>query len=66
MTTGTLLTFTLHTPVEEATKVMASVRFRYVEVQVGLRNMRVSDRMADSSSPAVVGSMSTSFSRYIW
>ena len=32
MTTGTLLTFTLHTPVEEATKVMASVRFRYFPV----------------------------------
>ena len=32
MTTGKLLTFTLHTPVEEATKVMASVRFRYFPV----------------------------------
>ncbi|MCI9156281.1 MAG: putative manganese-dependent inorganic diphosphatase [Lawsonibacter sp.] len=32
MTTGNLLTFTLHTPVEEATKVMASVRFRYFPV----------------------------------
>ena len=32
MTTGKLLTFTLHTPVEEATRVMASVRFRYFPV----------------------------------
>jgi len=32
MTTGNLLTFTLHTPVEEATKVMASVRYRYFPV----------------------------------
>jgi manganese-dependent inorganic pyrophosphatase len=32
MTTGRLLTFTLHTPVEEATRVMASVRFRYFPV----------------------------------
>ena len=32
MTTGNLLTFTLHTPVEEATRVMASVRFRYFPV----------------------------------
>ena len=32
MTQGNLLTFTLHTPVEEATKVMASVRFRYFPV----------------------------------
>lgn len=32
MTSGKLLTFTLHTPVEEATRVMASVRFRYFPV----------------------------------
>ena len=32
MTQSDLLTFTLHTPVEEATKVMASVRFRYFPV----------------------------------
>ena len=32
MTKGKLLTFTLHTPVEEATRVMASVRFRYFPV----------------------------------
>lgn len=32
MTTGNLLTFTLHTPVEEATRVMATVRFRYFPV----------------------------------
>ena len=32
MTTGKLLTFTLHTPVEEATRVMATVRFRYFPV----------------------------------
>ena len=32
MTTKNLLTFTLHTPVEEATKVMATVRFRYFPV----------------------------------
>jgi len=32
MTTDKLLTFTLHTPVEEATRVMASVRFRYFPV----------------------------------
>jgi manganese-dependent inorganic pyrophosphatase len=32
MTQSNLLTFTLHTPVEEATKVMASVRFRYFPV----------------------------------
>ena len=32
MTTGNLLTFTLHTPVEEATRVMANVRFRYFPV----------------------------------
>lgn len=32
MTQNNLLTFTLHTPVEEATKVMASVRFRYFPV----------------------------------
>ncbi|NBI68917.1 putative manganese-dependent inorganic diphosphatase [Pseudoflavonifractor sp. 60] len=32
MTTGNLLTFTLHTPVEEATRIMASVRFRYFPV----------------------------------
>ena len=32
MTTRSLLTFTLHTPVEEATKVMATVRFRYFPV----------------------------------
>ena len=32
MTTSKLLTFTLHTPVEEATRVMATVRFRYFPV----------------------------------
>ncbi|NBI09777.1 putative manganese-dependent inorganic diphosphatase [Colidextribacter sp. OB.20] len=32
MSTGNLLTFTLHTPVESATKVMATVRFRYFPV----------------------------------
>jgi len=32
MTTKDLLTFTLHTPVEAATKVMATVRFRYFPV----------------------------------
>lgn len=32
MTTGKLITFTLHTPVEEATRVMATVRFRYFPV----------------------------------
>jgi len=32
MTTDNLLTFTLHTPVESATKVMATVRFRYFPV----------------------------------
>ena len=32
MTQDNLLTFTLHTPVESATKVMASVRFRYFPV----------------------------------
>ena len=32
MTRDNLLTFTLHTPVEEATRVMASVRFRYFPV----------------------------------
>lgn len=32
MTRGKLLTFTLHTPVEEATRVMATVRFRYFPV----------------------------------
>lgn len=32
MTAGKLLTFTLHTPVEEATRVMASVRYRYFPV----------------------------------
>ncbi len=32
MTKGSLLTFTLHTPVEEATRVMATVRFRYFPV----------------------------------
>ncbi|MCI8436483.1 MAG: putative manganese-dependent inorganic diphosphatase [Lawsonibacter sp.] len=32
MTSGKLLTFGLHTPVEEATRVMASVRFRYFPV----------------------------------
>ena len=35
-------------------------------VQVGLRNIRVSERMAESMSPAVVGSISAAFSRYIW
>ena len=35
-------------------------------VQVGERNSRVSDTMALHSSPAIFGSISTLFSRYIW
>ena len=35
-------------------------------VQVGLRNTSVSERMAASSRPAILGSISTPFSSYIW
>ena len=35
-------------------------------VQVGERNNKVSDTIALHKSPAIFGSISTLFSRYIW